>query len=88
MLKITPYLGILVLIVSIGGLWYPAFGYFMLLILPRSSLAVLSEVAGSAEISVPEGSFVDFWVDKISRKKKIPDTLRSLWVRLPISFSC
>jgi polyferredoxin len=34
----------------------------------------------------PRGSFVDFWVSKISRKKKMPVNLRSLWLRLPIFF--
>jgi len=29
MLKITPYLGIMVLIVSIGGIFYPKLGYFL-----------------------------------------------------------
>jgi hypothetical protein len=32
MLKITPYLGIIVLIVSIGGIFYPKLGYFLLLV--------------------------------------------------------
>ncbi len=32
MLKITPYLGIFVLIVSIAGLWFPLLGYFLLLV--------------------------------------------------------
>ena len=34
MLKITPYFGIIVLIVSIGGIFYPKLGFFLLLVLP------------------------------------------------------
>ena len=84
MLKITPYLGILVLIVSIGGLWYPALGYFMLLVF--AAIFLISPFRGRWFCGnlCPRGSFVDFWVSKISRKKKIPATLRSLWIRLPI----
>lgn len=84
MLKITPYLGILVLIVSIGGLWYPALGYFMLLIF--AAIFIISPFRGRWFCGnlCPRGSFVDFWVSKISRRKKIPPSLRSLWIRLPI----
>ena len=32
MLKATPYLGIMVLVVSIGGIFYPLLGYFLLLV--------------------------------------------------------
>ncbi|MDD1726273.1 MAG: 4Fe-4S ferredoxin, partial [Methanothrix sp.] len=32
MLKITPYFGIIVLIVSLGGIFYPKLGYFLLLV--------------------------------------------------------
>ncbi len=86
MLKITPYLGILVLIVSIGGLWYPALGYFMLLVF--AAVFLISPLRGRWFCGnlCPRGSFVDFWVSRISRKNKIPATLRSLWVRLPIFF--
>jgi polyferredoxin len=34
----------------------------------------------------PRGSLVDFWVSRISKKKRIPGTLQSLWIRLPIFF--
>jgi ferredoxin-type protein NapH len=86
LLKITPYLGILVLIVSIGGLWYPALGYFMLLIF--AAIFLISPFRGRWFCGnlCPRGSFADFWISKISRKKKIPAALRSLWVRLPIFF--
>lgn len=86
MLKITPYLGILVLIVSIGGLWYPALGYFMLLIFATIFLSSPFRGRWFCGNLCPRGSFVDFWVSKISKKRKIPDVLRSLWIRLPIFF--
>jgi len=84
MLKITPYLGILVLIVSIGGLWYPALGYFVLLIF--AAIFLISPFRGRWFCGnlCPRGSFADFWVSKISKKRKIPGILRSLWVRLPV----
>jgi len=86
LLKITPYLGGLVLIVSIGGLWYPVLGYFMLLIF--AAIFLISPFRGRWFCGnlCPRGSLVDFLISKISKKKKIPVTLRSLWVRLPIFF--
>jgi ferredoxin-type protein NapH len=86
LLKITPYLGIMVLIVSIGGLWYPVLGYFLLLVF--AAIFLISPFRGRWFCGnlCPRGSFVDFWVAKISRKKKIPQTLRSLWIRMPIFF--
>jgi hypothetical protein len=38
MLKITPYLGPAVVIVSVGGLWYPMLGYFLLLVMMTLSI--------------------------------------------------
>jgi ferredoxin-type protein NapH len=32
MLKITPYLGIIVVLASIGGIWYPKLGYVVALV--------------------------------------------------------
>jgi ferredoxin-type protein NapH len=86
LLKITPYLGIIVLIVSIGGLWYPTLGYFMLLVF--AAVFLISPFRGRWFCGnlCPRGSLVDFWISKISKKKKIPGTLRSLWIRLPIFF--
>ena len=86
MLKITPYLGILVLIVSIGGLWYPILGYFMLFVFAAIFLSSPFRGRWFCGNLCPRGSLVDFWVIKISKKRRIPDTLRSLWVRLPIFF--
>lgn len=84
MLKITPYLGILVLIVSIGGLWFPALGYFLLLVF--AAIFLISPFRGRWFCGnlCPRGSFVDFWVVKISRKSKIPKFFRSFWLRIPI----
>lgn len=84
MLKITPYLGVLVLIVSIGGLWYPALGYFMLLIFAAIFLSSPFRGRWFCGNLCPRGSLVDFWISKISKKKKIPGILRSFWLRLPI----
>jgi polyferredoxin len=86
LLKITPYLGVLVLIVSIGGLWYPVLGYFMLLVFAAIFLSSPFRGRWFCGNLCPRGSLVDFWVSKISKKRRIPGTLRSLWVRLPIFF--
>jgi ferredoxin-type protein NapH len=86
LLKITPYLGILVLIVSIGGLWYPVLGYFMLFVFAAIFLSSPFRGRWFCGNLCPRGSLVDFWVSKISKKKRIPGTLRSMWIRLPIFF--
>jgi ferredoxin-type protein NapH len=84
MLKITPYLGILVLIVCIGGSWYPKLGYFLLLVF--ASLLIISPFRGRWFCGnlCPRGSFNDFWLGRISRKVAIPAVFKSLWVRVPI----
>jgi len=84
LLKITPYLGILVLIVSIGGLWYPALGYFMLLIF--AAIFLISPFKGRWFCGnlCPRGSLVDFWISKISKNEKIPAVFRSFWLRIPV----
>ncbi|WP_292467229.1 4Fe-4S binding protein [Methanolobus sp.] len=84
MLKITPYLGILVIIVSIAGLWFPLLGYFLLLVF--ATLMVTSYFRGRWFCGnlCPRGSFNDFWVGKITRNKKIPAILRSYWIRIPL----
>jgi ferredoxin-type protein NapH len=83
-LKITPYLGILVIIVSIAGLWFPLLGYFLLLVF--ATLMVTSYFRGRWFCGnlCPRGSFNDFWVGKITRNKKIPAILRSYWIRIPL----
>ncbi len=84
MLKITPYLGILVLIVSIGGLFYPKLGYFLLLVF--AALLLISPFKGRWFCGnlCPRGSFNDFWLGKISLRKKIPKFLKSMWLRIPV----
>jgi ferredoxin-type protein NapH len=84
MLKITPYLGTLVLIVSIGGLWYPKLGYVVALVF--LSILVISPFRGRwfcGNLCL-WGSFNDFWVGKISRKVSIPGLLSSLFLRVPV----
>jgi len=84
MLKITPYLGILVIIVSIGGLWYPKLGYFLLIVFTTLLLIAPFKGRWFCGNLCPRGSFNDYWLTKISRKKKIPKILSSLWIRLPV----
>lgn len=84
MLKITPYLGIIVIIVSIGGIFYPKIGYFLLLVF--ATLMIIAPFRGRWFCGnlCPRGSFVDFWLGPISRKVKIPPIFRSMWFRIPI----
>ncbi len=84
MLKITPYLGIIVLIVSIGGIFYPKLGYILLLVF--ASLMIIAPFRGRWFCGnlCPRGSFVDFWLAPLSRKMKIPPQLRSMRLRAPI----
>ncbi len=84
MLKITPYLGIIVLIVSIGGIFYPKLGYILLLVF--ASLMIIAPFRGRWFCGnlCPRGSFVDFWLAPLSRKLKIPPQFRSMWLRAPI----
>ena len=84
MLKITPYLGIIVMIISLGGIFYPKLGYFLLLVF--ASLMVIAPFRGRWFCGnlCPRGSFVDFWLGPISRKVRIPPILRSMWIRIPI----
>ncbi len=84
MLKITPYLGILVLIVSIAGLWFPLLGYFLLLVFATLLITSIFRGRWFCGNLCPRGSFNDFWVGKITRNKKIPSFLKSYWVRIPL----
>ncbi|WP_406660818.1 4Fe-4S binding protein [Methanolobus sp. ZRKC3] len=83
-LKITPYLGILVVIVSIIGLWFPILGYFLLIVF--ATLLLIAPFRGRWFCGnlCPRGSFMDFWVGRMAGKKRIPKILRSLWIRIPI----
>jgi ferredoxin-type protein NapH len=84
MLKATPYLGIIVLIISIGGIFYPKLGYFLMLVF--ATLMIIAPFRGRWFCGnlCPRGSFVDFWLGPISRKAKIPATMRTMWFRVPI----
>ncbi len=84
MLKITPYLGIFIPIVSIGGLWYPKLGYFMLFVM--IIILITSPFLGRWFCGnlCPRGSYNDFWLSKISKKIPLPKFLKSLWIRIPI----
>ena len=84
MLKITPYFGIIVLIVSLGGIFYPKLGYFLLLVF--ASLLIIAPFRGRWFCGnlCPRGSFVDFWLAPISRKVRIPSILKSMKIRVPI----
>jgi ferredoxin-type protein NapH len=84
MLKVTPYLGIIVLIISIVGIFYPKLGYFLLLVF--ATLIIIAPFRGRWFCGnlCPRGSFVDFWLGPISRKVKIPSFLKGMWFRVPI----
>lgn len=82
--RITPYLGMIVLIVSIGGIFFPKLGYILLLVF--ATLLVIAPFRGRWFCGnlCPRGSFVDFWLAPLSRKLAIPPFLRSMWIRVPI----
>jgi ferredoxin-type protein NapH len=84
MLKITPYLGIIVVIVSVLGIWYPKLGYFLLVVF--ATLMIISPFRGRWFCGnlCPRGSFNDFWLGKISLKKRMPRFFKSLWLRVPV----
>ena len=84
MLKITPYLGILVVIVSIAGLWYPILGYMMPLVILILMVTSVSKGRWFCGNLCPRGSFIDFWIGKVTKNKKIPKSLRSYWIRIPV----
>ncbi|SES69011.1 4Fe-4S binding domain-containing protein [Methanococcoides vulcani] len=83
MLKITPYLGSLVVIVSLGGLWYPILGYFMFLVMGTLFITSLFRGRWFCGNLCPRGSYFDYGIIKISKKRKIPKILSSMWVRVP-----
>jgi polyferredoxin len=82
--RITPYLGMIVLIVSIGGIFYPKLGYILLLVF--ATLLIIAPFRGRWFCGnlCPRGSFVDFWLAPLSRRLVIPPFLRSMWIRIPI----
>ena len=70
--RITPYLGIIVLIVSIGGIFYPKLGYILLLVF--ATLLIIAPFRGRWFCGnlCPRGSFVDFWLAPLSGRLRIP----------------
>jgi polyferredoxin len=84
MLNITRYLWVLVLIVTLGGLWYPYLGYVMAVVMLTLMITALFRGRWFCGNLCPRGSFNDFVLNKISRKRNIPGVLRSLWVRVPL----
>jgi polyferredoxin len=84
MLKITPYLGIIVVLVSIGGIWFPKLGYVVALVF--LSILIISPFRGRWFCGnlCPRGSFNDFWIGRISRNVPIPRFFRSMVLRVPV----
>lgn len=84
MLKITPYLGALVLIVCIGGIWYPRLGYLVPIVF--ALIFITSPFRGRWFCGnlCPRGSFADFWVARITLGRRIPSFFRSMWLRIPV----
>lgn len=74
----------IVLIVSIGGIFYPKLGYILLLVF--ATLLTIAPFRGRWFCGnlCPRGSFVDFWLAPLSRRLAIPLFLRSMWIRIPI----
>lgn len=84
MLKVTPYLGALVLIVSIGGIFYPKLGFFLPVVFATLLVTGFFKGRWFCGNLCPRGSFNDFWLSKLSMKKGIPRVFRSMWLRVPV----
>lgn len=84
MLKITPYIPIIVPIVIIGGLFNPLFGYFLLL--DMILLMIISPFKGRFFCGnlCSRGLFNDFILSKISRKIKIPSLFKNMKFRIVV----
>jgi ferredoxin-type protein NapH len=82
MLKITPYIPIIIPIVVIGGLFNPLFGYFLLL--EMIILMVLSPFKGRFFCGnlCSRGLFNDFILSKISRKGNVPKLFKNMIFRI------
>jgi ferredoxin-type protein NapH len=85
MLKITPYLGIIIVLVSIGGIWYPKLGYVVALVF--LSILIISPFRSRWFCGnlCPRGSFNDFRIGRISRNVPIPKFFRSMLLRVPVA---
>ncbi len=84
MLSFTPYLGFLVVFVSVLGLWFPLLGFFLPVVFATLMLTGVLWGRWFCGNLCPRGSFNDFWLSKVSRKRRIPKVARSLLVRVPI----
>src|SRR6056297_718560 len=82
--KIRPYLGTLVIIVSLGGLWYPVLGYFMLVVMGTLFITSIFRGRWFCGNLCPRGSYFDYGIIKISKKRKIRSSVSSMWVRVPV----
>ena len=84
MLKITPYIPILVPIIAIGGLFYPLLGY--LLLIDMIALMLISPFKGRFFCGnlCSRGLFNDFILSRISRKIKIPGLFKNMAFRIII----
>ncbi|WP_440953652.1 4Fe-4S binding protein [Methanococcoides sp. FTZ1] len=82
--KIRPYLGSLVIIVSLGGLWYPVLGYFMVVVMGTLFITSIFRGRWFCGNLCPRGSYFDYGIIKISKKRKIPKILSSMWLRIPV----
>jgi polyferredoxin len=83
-LKITPYLGFIVPIVVVAGLWYPILGYIVPVILGAIIFSSPFRGRWFCGNLCPHGSFADFWVSRITLSKKIPVTFRRMAIRIPL----
>jgi ferredoxin-type protein NapH len=70
----------------IRGTLVSVLGYFMLFVFAAIFLSSPFRGRWFCGNLFPRGSLIDFWVSKISKKKRIPGILRSMWIRLPIFF--
>ena len=84
MLKISPYIPLIIPVIAIGGIFYPKLGYFMLL--DMILLMTISPFRGRWFCShlCSRGLFSDIYLRKISRNRKIPKFFKSYWIRIPI----
>ena len=84
MLKITPYMPLLIPIIAVGGLFYPLLGY--LLLVDMIALMVISPFRGRFFCGnlCSRGLFNDFVLKKISRKIKIPSLFKNITFRIII----
>jgi len=84
MLKITPYLGWLVIIVSLGGIFFPKLGFFLPIVFGTLIATGIFRGRWFCGNLCPRGSFNDFMLIKFSKGAPIPRAFRSMWLRIPV----